>query len=211
MPKLILACITVLLCLNAKAEEASWEKVLSEGNTHAYISKDSKTGLTKCKVETITDATVDALVALNTDYQNLSQWMETAIRVERVKFNANNDYILHFYWDSPWPVEDRDSVTHSILTKQGDGTVILKFDNIDGLVEPQEDFVRIPMVDGIWAFKTQGNGKTHITYQTMVDPGGDIPVWLVNLQVSEIPFKSVLNMHKQLALDKYKTAIIDWL
>jgi hypothetical protein len=211
MPHIILCVFACLLTFNAVADDTVWEKVYSEGDTTAYVGKDNKSGLTQCKVETVTSASVDALVALNTDYQNLANWMETAIAVEQLQFNAPNDYVLHFIWDSPWPVKDRESVTHSRLSRNNDGSVSLKFVSENDLLATTEARVRIPLVEGFWHFIPQDSGGTKVVYQSMVDPGGDVPLWLVNLTVTEAPFKTVLNMHEQLQQEKYRTAVIDWL
>ncbi|MCP5208021.1 MAG: hypothetical protein H7A01_12505 [Hahellaceae bacterium] len=199
------------LSLGVNAENLDWEQVNSMDNISVFVASDKKTGFKVCKVETLTTASVDALVALNTDYKNLVNWMDTAVDISQISTKSRSDYINYFKWASPWPVKDRDSVTRSVLTKRTDGSVLLKFDSIENIVEESGDYERMNLIDGLWEFVPNENGSTKVVYQIMVDPGGNVPIWLVNMKVTEIPLRTVQKMHEQLKSENYRNAKIDWL
>ena len=66
--------------------------------------------------------------------------------------------------------------------------------------------MRIPKLEGFWnleAIENKGKHKTKITYQVTSNPGGVIPIWLVNLANKELPYRT-LNKLRRLVGQKLK-------
>jgi hypothetical protein len=62
----------------------------------------------------------------------------------------------------------------------------------------KEGFLRVPFMHGHWNVKSLENNALQVEYILQIDPGGSIPVWLVNLAMAEGPYISFRNLKKQL-------------
>lgn len=101
--------------------------------------------------------------------------------------------------DAPWPVANRDLVIRlkieenpsesffRILTLSEPGSVAVK----DGII-------RVPSSKGEWKVTDSGNGRLQVRFEMQIDPGGDVPAWLVNLTSSMAPYQTFLNLKKML-------------
>ena len=76
---------------------------------------------------------------------------------------------------------------------------------ISDMIPPETNKVRVPEMSASWNFTPKVDGTVDGEYQLFVDPGGDIPSWIVNMFAGEGPYNSIINMKKMLTLDKYKS------
>jgi hypothetical protein len=53
------------------------------------------------------------------------------------------------------------------------------------------DFVRINKYRQKWTVQPIGKGKVHIVLEGFIDPGGNVPSWLLKMLVSEMPLKTI--------------------
>ena len=53
------------------------------------------------------------------------------------------------------------------------------------------------------------SGEVMITYQTVNDSGGDLPQWLLNLSVLDLPLSTMDKFRRVAAEPKYAAAVYD--
>ena len=62
------------------------------------------------------------------------------------------------------------------------------------------------MLKSLWTLIPKGNGRVDVSYELIVDPGGWIPAWLVNMTMAVGPYNTILNMREELKKEKYQSA-----
>lgn len=184
---------------------AAWELQRNDEQAMAYSRLDKATGLQVCRVETVMKASLNALVAMQRDAARIPQWMD-GVKSSRIVQEADDYYITHTLVPSPWPVKDRDSVVRSDIRQQEDGSVLIEFASVEGVVPLQKNYERVQNVKGCWCFTPLQDGKTRVEYEVMVDPGGKLPAWLVNRFALDVPYNSIKQMHKLVRDPQYQQA-----
>ncbi len=74
------------------------------------------------------------------------------------------------------------------------------------MVATNANMIRIDKMSGYWGFEPLKDGNVKVTYEMGVDPGGDLPVWLVNALVVDIPFYTLKNLRDLVKTPAYKNA-----
>lgn len=144
--------------------------------------KTHRSNIDICRYTTLTDLSVDALVAVNIDIPNLSIWMENIITSEFVDRNSAFDYQVYSTYNFPG-ARNRDSLTHSKVTiDQATGAATLAFQSTTNDKKPNDiSFVRFPLIKGAWKFIPQANGQTQVQYSTLALPGAYVQEYLSDI------------------------------
>ena len=106
-----------------------------------------------------------------------------------------------------WPVSDRDVVLANTLSQEEDtGSVTLHSVNAEGYLGKQDGFVRIPALDNQFVLTPMGDGWVRVQFETFVDPGGSVPVWLANLVATRAPYETLEGLKEQLQKPRFANA-----
>jgi hypothetical protein len=68
---------------------------------------------------------------------------------------------------------------------------------LEGVVPEKPDLVRIKNYWQQWTMVPIGKGMLHLTLEGSVDPGGNIPSWLINMVITETPLKIMRKVIEQ--------------
>lgn len=135
--------------------------------------------------------TLDKAVEAYRDPIQRKSFMARSIEVSNLKENSKTDIITYNLGNAPWPVADRDNITHSIFTKKGN-QVRVSMKSLPNYIPEKEGIVRVPRSKGYWLFVDQGNGMIKVVQQSVADLGGSVPDWLVNSTIVEGPYDVLL-------------------
>lgn len=175
----------------------------------AYTQFSEELGYNRVKLEMVVDAPVASLVSINTDAENLNQWMESFDQVEVVDKNAWYDYTLYVTYDFPFPYQDRDSLSRTLVYKKDDGAVVVKFLLEDEGKPLNDEFIRMDYIDGAWEFTPLDDHQTKVVYTSLVSPGGEGPKWVINAFSLDVPFTSFENLREQLKTYQPRSISLD--
>lgn len=78
-------------------------------------------------------------------------------------------------------------------------------------IPPLKDIVRIKRLEAQWKFVPKPGGIVEINFTLLIDLGGDLPAWLVNLAVADGPFETVYNMRKEVMKPKYQNTVYSFI
>ncbi len=146
---------------------------------------------------TTLDASPCALLAVMHDVPRHTEWMERCAESKTLKVESKYRRIVYNRTDLPWPAADRDTVTRSIVRViKTASTIDLEFKAIPDVLDPIEDVVRMPRLEGRYQLRSTDRG-TEVTYQVAAHPGGRIPGWLVNQIVRSMPIKTLSRLPEQ--------------
>ncbi|GLQ30168.1 START domain-containing protein [Litoribrevibacter albus] len=202
MYKHILASVVLagsgLIAGMSSAFAAGWTLEKEDNGISAYTQFSQELGYNRVKLEMVVDAPVESLVSINTDADGLNQWMESFDEVEVVKQDAWYDYVLYVTYDFPFPYQDRDSLSRTLVYKKDNGSVVVKFLLADEGKAQSDDYIRMDYIDGAWEFIPLENHQTKVVYTSLVSPGGEGPKWVINAFSLDVPFTSFENLREKL-------------
>jgi hypothetical protein len=70
----------------------------------------------------------------------------------------------------------------------------------------KQGMVRIQSLTGQWLLTPLTKGDVSVTYEMSVDPGGNIPKWLVNLMAVDLPFNTLQKLRNIVKEARYVNA-----
>ncbi|EAT13162.1 START domain-containing protein [Bermanella marisrubri] len=166
--------------------------------------------LKEFKGVTFIKAPVTAFVALLEDTKRATQWMHNVIQFDMVEEISDTEKVVYTVNETPWPVTDRDVYVHSSFVADSKGAVTSHL-RAQGGHTKNDDFVRMPSIQGKWEFTPQDDGMTKVVYQVHADPGGSLPDWLVNAIVVDTPLNTLENLHEVIHDEQYQDKEYDFI
>lgn len=174
-----------------------------------YTRKIEGSSLKEFKGVTAIKTSLTSLVALMDDTDSYTQWLHNVKGAKLVQLINQKERITWTHINAPWPVSDRDTVTYSkIVQDPKSKTVTIYLKGVADKYPVQSGKVRVPALKGFWQFIPNASGYVTVIYQVHSDPGGSIPDAIANATATDIPYHTLLNMHKLVKNEKYQNAKI---
>jgi len=174
-----------------------------------YTRKIEGSSLKEFKGVTSIKTSLTSLVALMDDTDALTKWLHNCSAAKLVQSMNYYERITYTVINAPWPVSDRDTVSYSKIVQDPKSKVITIY--LKGMADKypkQSGKVRVPAMKDFWQFIPSKSGYVTVIYQLHSDPGGSIPDAIANSTATDIPYHTLLNMHKIIKQEKYQTAKI---
>lgn len=192
--------------------QSDWTLKSNKNGISVYTKTVATSGLKGIKVKCSLPTTLSQMVALILDVNAGKQWVYGTKSSTLLKQISPSELYYYSEVDIPWPLNNRDFVAHLKVTQD----VKTKVVTIDGPTEPKyvpvkNNVVRVKHSYGRWIFTPAKNNIVNIDYTLEVDPGGTIPVWLVNLFATTGPTETFKKMKTQIQLIKYVKANLSFI
>ncbi|MEM6317123.1 MAG: START domain-containing protein [Bacteroidota bacterium] len=193
---LLLSCCCLFLDNQLIAQE--WELTKKSETIQVFTRKIADYDTKEYKAVTTVKTDVATLNELLRNHDNLKNWFVRCPVSERLEKVSDDEFYVYFLNDAPWPVADRDNITHMRFERLADSTQFVFLKGVPNYLPINSGIVRIPKMEAHWEFKPLGNGHIQVTQQVKADLGGKVPTWLINMAIVEAPFQTMENLRKQL-------------
>ncbi|OHU89267.1 MULTISPECIES: START domain-containing protein [Pseudoalteromonas] len=202
MLKLIVIVTIAMSTFSCSATQwRTWQKV----NDLSIAFMPHESGINYVKVNAFyAGGSVDSLLNVMNDTESAPQWLSSVSYVEVLARPNSAEAIVYTYFDSPWPVSNRDMVTHSCLSQLSDTRFRLDIVN-SSLEVPKSKAIRVEPVRGYWLL-TQTEQGLNIEHQVYADPNGAIPNWLVNKTALKNIRSSFIALRELISDAKYQSS-----
>jgi hypothetical protein len=148
------------------------------------------------------NATLHQLRDMLLDFPNYKNWQYNT-KESKVLLKVNDsEFIYYTRIEAPWPVTDRDMVVR-LATELTENKMIITANSVKSIMPQEKGFIRVPSSHSQWIVSKVGDNKLLIKYQMQIDPGGSVPVWLVNWVCAQGPYVSFKKL-KELMTRKNK-------
>ena len=120
-----------------------------------------------------------------------------------------SDFHKVFYqsFNSPFPVSDRDLVYESkIVRDKQSGTVVVEMRSIRHPKAPKSVGVRVNLIYSTYKIEPGAGNKMKVTFESMSDPGGAIPGFMVNWATRSYPITLFEGLRKEVQRADQKVA-----
>ena len=205
---LILLCITQHSVFGAKAVDG-WVLKKKNNGIEAYLRDIPGTDLKEFRgIMYVRGVRLSSMVATFDDTASYTRWMHNCTESRLLKYMNVHERFTYTVTHAPWPAVDRDTVVYSLMSQNpGDLAVTIDIDGRPDYLPKQPDRLRIPMMKATWTFKPLKSGTVMIVYQTITDPGGPLPLWLLNLSVIDLPYYTMDKFRDVIKEYKYAAAM----
>lgn len=201
---IILTVAILQLNFYSKTDE-NWKLVKNKDGIKAYTRETEGSDVRQVKVKTNIKSTLSAIVSIIKDVNSHKNWIYSCKKAKIIKQVNNTEHYYYNETEAPWSVSNRDIVTHAVI-KQNKKTkvVIITSIGIPEYINEIKGVVRIKKLNAQWKFIPKENGTIDLFFVVLIDLGGGLPAWIVNLAVADGPFKTILNMKKEVQKEKYQ-------
>lgn len=130
---------------------------------------------------------------------NYVNWQYNTIEAKILQKTHDHSIVYRVVVEAPWPLSNREMITK--LSIHFDSTAQqLKITNHNTSYEfPQnKELVRVPFSDGVMLVSKLDASSLKVVYSLRIDPGGNVPAWLVNIAMAEGPFYSFTKLKQKL-------------
>lgn len=206
MYKYFLSAVLILSALTGRAQE-DWKLKSDKDNIKTYSKKLADSKINAVKIESVFQCSVSQFVSVLLDVDSYDDWIYNSKSTRLVKQVSPSEMYYYSEVGFPWPTANRDFVSHVVIS-QDPRTKIARVEakNVQGLVPVKSNIVRIEKSSGTWLISPLSRNEVKIEYILQVDPGGDLPAWLINPFASKGLVETFKNLRKQLQKPQYAAA-----
>jgi len=203
----IFTTVLLLSHLTLAYAQTAWKLKAEDEGIKVYMSPVSDSKFKAIKVECELKATLSQVVKILLDIRACPEWLYHTKSCTLVKQVSPSELYYYSEINIPWPAQNRDFVAH-LDVHQNPETKVVTVDGpaVPGFVPEKEGLVRVQSSKGLWIITPTKRGTVKVVYTLQVDPGGNIPAWLVNLFAAEGPMKSFKALKLQLKKPAYRNA-----
>lgn len=183
-----------LLTINGLSAQ-SWNFVKEQDGIKIYTRTESNSSLKSYRGEAVFRASMNKVCMLLGTANNFDWWDKGFSEIKVLKHEDQKFIQYYFIYDMPWPVTDRDLAVESVI-KMDTATGIYTVSSLPLLkaIPENTDLVRITSYWQKWTIQPRDKGNIHVTIEGAVDPGGNIPAWVYNMLVTDMPLNTIRSL-----------------
>lgn len=164
----------------APQQEERWQPQQGESGVQLWTRPHPPGPFLAMRLEMRVKADPAALLSVLRDTARHQEWLPKSREVRVLARSGPDDDLVYTRLESPWPVQDRELITRSHLSRRADCGLELRVWAEPDALRLRPGLVRIRVSNGRWEALPQADGSTLIRLETYTDPGTSLPGWLIN-------------------------------
>jgi len=179
--------------------EENWQLAQDEDDIRIYTKPNAKTMLKDFKADMVIQASIERVNSHMSTMEDQTKWMYDRKLTKVLDRPNDRSSIIYSVTNAPWPVMDRDAVI-SFTYHENNTDEFIRIDvvNVDDYYPLNNGMVRVPYLKGFWELIKIDDNSTKIIFMNAASPGGDIPDWLADSFVLDMPYHSLNNFRNML-------------
>jgi hypothetical protein len=204
MNKITLVSLLLMTSFCLSAQETDWTFRNEENGIKAYTRKHDWSKFDEYRVEMTLKSEISNVLALFKDfdvYPELFPGTATVINHE----NEVDHYVNYIVVKTPFPAKNRDGVyINQLAYDAAKKNLHIDVSCTNDYYEKSSKNIQIENCKGFWDIKDIGNGQLNIVQQFVMDPGGVVPAFIINMQTVKNPMMTFEAIKKMANLPKYQ-------
>jgi len=174
----------------------NWEIDKNKDGIKVYTRVEKGSNFKAFKAIVEVDNTIGEIIKI---LKNVSEYTNWYGYIKTSKLLKTENDIQYNYVETifPWPYSNRDMVYKMSIEKYSSGAVKILLKGLPNYIPKKKGIVRMKKAEG-YILLQPNNGKTEIIYVFHSEPGKNIPAWLANNSIANLPFKTLSGLKKML-------------
>ena len=195
----------LFITLSSFQNTYNWQLKKFENDISIYTRTPENSKYKELKAVYQIKTSLSSIIALLNDFESFPKWVYRCEKSMALKKDSDNHIIRYQTVVAPWPVDNRDMILE-VNSFQDKKTKIVyqKVNSIPDYIPLVKGHVRVLEFRALWTLIPLKNGFVEVNYELLVNPGGNIPAWLVNLALVDGPFDTSVKMREMLMNEKYQ-------
>jgi hypothetical protein len=196
--------LAVLLFGSNLFGQEEWTLRKNEGWIKAYTKKNDWTKFDTYRIEAQMEGEISALLAVFKDFDIYPELFDGIDEVATY-VDEPNKYVNYITVNTPFPVKDRDGIYLNDMTYDEEKKLLsIDVSCVNEDYKPSKKYIQIAQCQGFWKITQLPNGYIDVAHQFVLDPGGFVPAFIINLQTVKNPIKTFKLLRELIVLPKYQ-------
>lgn len=208
MNKFLTHCIFIILFLVGNAafgqDEGSWKLKKNKNGIEIFTTATNTSAFMAFKARMTIEGSVGAFVAVLQDLDHMPDW---GYNIEYARLLEKSGDTLQIYYSEasvPFPFANRDGIyLNRFIWNNKTRQLRVDIELLHNYLEVKEKLVRVKG-NGEWQINVLSDGQLEMIFRMQVDPGGEIPAWLVNMFIDETPYETMVNIREMMKKPEYR-------
>ena len=208
----LLFCLLISAVCFSQESKLEWQLKKDESGIAVYSRKTANSDFRELKSVAYVKTSLSSIVALLDDWDTYTQWVYKCGASKTLKRISNTELIHYQTVLAPWPADNRDFVVN-VTFAQDEKTKVVTIKSVcnANYIPLVAHHVRITEFNACWTLIPLKDGTIEIDYQLLVNPGGYVPAWLVNMAAIDGPYETMLHFKEWIVKEKYQKAKISFI
>ncbi len=192
MKTFILVFLT-LVCIEKLNAQQTWKSAKDEDGIKVFVSEVSNSEYFAFKAVMSVKTTEAEIIKKLKDVPKYPEWFAFTASTRLIS-QSENEQSFFMETDYPWPFSNECMNYQMVFEKlQGNGMKI----SIDGRSSNAQCELSLKKASGYISLEPE-NGTIKMTYYFHSEPSQNIPPWLINPRIHEMPFQTFKALRKKL-------------
>lgn len=155
---------------------------------------------------------LSSVVSLIRNSKDCPEWSDSCESATIIEWVSELENYVHTITDLPWPVSDRDLVSHVIWHQDPETFVVTMQGNATrGKLKETEGLVRLTEAQINWELTALANGSLKVVFEAHINPASLLPSWITNMLLVESPYNSLEGLRQRVKLESYQEAELSYI
>lgn len=187
----VLQCMLLSWLAPLAAAEEAWRLEREADGIRVWTRPVEGSPHRAVRARALMAAPMEAIVTVLQDTDACREWAQFCAEAHVHETLGEEEALIYTRNDLPWPVADRDVVSHVRWTRdEASGVVRMDAVATQGEMARQRGRVRLTDASSHWTLRPLTQG-IEVTTEAHVDPGGPVPAWLTNRLLVDAPFRTL--------------------
>jgi hypothetical protein len=182
----IIISISFFINTNAFAQGTEWKTEKSDDGKITVVSKISQrtdeeaneVQLIEYVATTIANVSMQSCISIMKDISKHKEILNEEIS-EKVKTISDNEWLIYYYFDAPWPLPNSDCVSKMNFSEDVTNGIVTFTLTAEPSMYEKKDVKRLTYYNVTYIFKDIGNGQVEMTSIARLTPVIKVPEWFV--------------------------------
>ncbi|MEQ9401977.1 MAG: START domain-containing protein [Cyclobacteriaceae bacterium] len=192
--KLIVLLITFFSMSHPGYSQNSWEIDKNKQGIKVYTRVEKDSDFKSFKAVMTVAASTDEILNILKNADGYAKWYgytKTSKLIKQGK-DVQYNYVETVF---PWPYGNRDMVYKMSINARIPEAIKISLKGVPDYIPEKKGIVRMKKAEG-YILLHPLDGKTEVTYVFHSEPGGNLPKWLANNSIAELPFKTLSGLRE---------------
>ncbi|MDO6430827.1 START domain-containing protein [Flavitalea sp. BT771] len=192
--------------------QENWKLKSNKDDIAIYTRDVPNSRFKGIKVVCELNATLSQLVAVVMDVNTAVEWVYSTRSAVVLKQVSPSELYYYSEVNVPWPASNRDFIARLSVSQDAHTKVVTVLGPVfPDYIPEKKDIVRVRRSEGKWIISPVGKDRVRVEYTLNMDPGGNIPAWLVNMFATKGPYESFRKLKVQLKKPAFTHAHLSYI
>lgn len=206
-------CLLISLLLLSNDVQAndlsSWNIWKQNGELSVFYRASQYDNVIEIKAQAKVNSSLAGFINFIEDFKQAHHWLDNVESAKYISQSSSNESVFITQFNGLWPISAREIVVHSRYWQNEDLSIEIAVKDASHAIKKTPDVIRMQLLSAHWTIVPMTADRITITYQFMVDPKGNLPLWLTKPMTLNGIWSTLHNIQNQLPESKWQQQVND--